>query len=1015
MACARRAGDLELGPRRCPRSKTPGGRDVILNSQVEDAFESAFGLDVRFGYLDAAVRAPMVSNPQVIVNGSSESMLRTLRRELATCDEFVFSVAFVSAGALSLLKQELVEMSKPGTIVTSDYLGFNRPEAFAELLALQRWGVESRFHGARAYHPKGYIFRHGDHTTAILGSSNLTKPALTSNHEWNLRVTAAHGSDLARQLDDLIEQQRVGSAPVTEAWADAYRAAYDARVATVLAGSVRGLVPRLPGDDWEALVSSVEHANERAQGTVEPNQMQVEALGAIADLRAAGARRAVVISATGTGKTVLAALDVRSAKPARVLFVAHREQILDRAMEEFSWVLGVPSSELGKLTGNRRDRDGKFTFATIQTLSRPEILSSLSPAAFDYILVDEVHRAGAASYRDVIEHFKPGFLLGMTATPERTDGFNVFELFDFNVPYEIRLNRALEDEMLCPFHYYGVSDATFEDGTVASAETGLDRLVSRVRVDHIVQALETYGQAGALARGLVFCSRTDEAHQLAAAIDGRVIHGRRVAACSLTGADSIEARETAVRRLEAGELQYIFTVDVFNEGVDIPSVNQVVMLRQTKSSIVFVQQLGRGLRKHASKDYVVVIDFIGNYANNYLIPVALFSDESLNKESLRQKLIAAEEAGVIAGLSSVRFDRISQQRVLDSITQNRLDSMANLKGAFDLLRNRLGRAPLLTDFVKFDSVDPGVLATKAGNYPQLVARFTGQPPGITAAQSRVLTLMSNEVLVAKRRHEELVVRELLDGEPRTLDELVAAVRLEVPTATAREVVSAVAALDLSFGTEQERTKYGAPLVELGPRGVSLAAAVRDDLATAGPFREGFMDVLDTSASVIAAKYDAARPFTPGRQYSRKDATRLLAWGNNSSSTIYGYHVHKETLTCPIFVTMHKASDVSASTAYDDGLIDTHSMRWFTRSRRSLASAEVAAIVNNDVTIHVFAKKSDAEGSDFYYLGRAIAENAIETTMPDAQGEPLGVVRMTLRFETPIESAVYDYFHPMVTT
>lgn len=987
-----------------------------MNSQVEFELARLLEADVRFGYLDGAVKSPKLRHPHVVLNkkDQTESMLRTIRQELKTCEEFVFSVAFVSAGAIALIKQELVELGKPGTIVTSDYLGFNRPDAFAELMALQRLGIEPRFHSAQAYHPKGYIFRHRDHTTAIFGSSNFTKSALTSNHEWNLRVTAAHGSDLARQFDDLIDQQLEASAPVTTEWADAYQAAYEARAALASPRSFEGLVPRVSDDEFAAFIAGDTSPVASRDTEVEPNRMQLEALRSIADLREAGAKRAVVISATGTGKTVLAALDVRAANPAKMLFVVHREQILDRAIEEFCWVLSAPRYDFGKLAGGRKDADKRFTFATIQSLSQPEVLASIPRDAYDYILVDEVHKAGAESYLRILNHFEPQFLLGMTATPERTDGFNVFELFDFNVPYEIRLNRALENEMLCPFHYYGVSDAVFDDGSVADADTGLDRLASRVRVDHIVRALETYGQAGALARGLVFCSRTEEARDLAAAIDGRRIHGRQVAACALTGTDSIQAREEAVRRLEAGDLQYIFTVDVFNEGIDIPSVNQVVMLRQTKSSIVFVQQLGRGLRKHSSKDYVVVIDFIGNYANNYMIPIALFGDESLNRESLRQRLIAAEETGVIAGLSSVRFDRISQQRVLESIANTSLDSMANLKYAFDTLRNRLGHPPQLADFVKFESVDPSILATKVGNYPELVAKFTREPTGLTDPQSRALTLVSNEVLVAKRRHEELVVRALLDGEPHELPDVVEAVRGALPSATEREVESAVSALDLSFGTEQERSKYRAPMIERAGSRLRLSSAVRAGLAGSIAFRYGLMDVLDTAARIVTDRYDPERPFTPGRQYSRKDAARLLAWGNNSSSTIYGYHVHRETATCPIFVTMHKADDVSASTAYDDGLIDTQTMRWFTRSRRTLASREVAAIVNNDVTIHVFAKKSDAEGSAFYYLGVATAESAAEETMRDVDGSSLPVVRMTLRFESPIESAVYDYFHPVVT-
>ena len=213
-----------------------------------------------------------------------------------------------------------------------------------------------------------------------------------------------------------------------------------------------------------------------------------------------------------------------------------------------------------------------------------------------------------------------------------------------------------------------------------------------------------------------------QARLLSDALNARTLRGRQLRTVSLGGDDPIAVRESAVEDLEAGRLDYILTVDVFNEGVDIPSVNQIIMLRQTQSAIVFVQQLGRGLRKLPDKECVIVLDFIGNYANNYLIPIARFGDESLNKESLKQHLIAAEEAGVLPGLASVRFDRVAQERVLKSIVSARLDSMPNLKNAIETLRNRLGKVPALSDFLRFDSVDPVLLATKDTSYPALVER-----------------------------------------------------------------------------------------------------------------------------------------------------------------------------------------------------------------------------------------------------------------------------------------------------
>lgn len=386
-------------------------------------------------------------------------------------------------------------------------------------------------------------------------------------------------------------------------------------------------------------------------------------------------------------------------------------------------------------------------------------------------MIDEAHRAAAASHRKAIDYFQPKFLLGMTATPERLDGYNIFEIFDYNVAYEIRLNQALEAEMLSPFHYYGVTDVTFEDGTTTSDESDLARLTSQLRVDHVLRALATYAQAGVAPRGLIFVSRKEEARLLSQSLNDRRLRGKALRTIALTGEDSVLRREDVVRQLECGELDYIVTVDVFNEGVDIPSVNQVLMLRQTASPTIFVQQLGRGLRKAADKDYLVVIDFIGNYANNYMIPIALFGDSSLNKESLRRNLIAAEERGVVAGISSVQFDRISHQRVLRAVTDVKLDSMRLLKAALEDMRNRLGRTPDLWDFLRFDSTDPIVLATTRENYPVLLEKALKCQITLTPTQHRFLSLLSNEVLTAKRSHDAALVRILLDKGPLRLVEV----------------------------------------------------------------------------------------------------------------------------------------------------------------------------------------------------------------------------------------------------
>ncbi|MHA3683527.1 DUF3427 domain-containing protein [Leucobacter sp. HY1908] len=948
--------------------------------------------DTGFGFLDASIAAPQLLNPQLVANEAEQTMLRAIKRELRRSRSFTFSVAFITANALAMLKQALVEFDGAGTIITSTYLGFNSPEVFAELLALE--GVTTHvYEGDAGFHAKGYVFEQGAHTTAIIGSSNLTANALVKNQEWNLQFSAMPEGDLVTQLRVATQRQIAASVPLTTHWVETYRKNYVAQPARVVTYGA-GVDP--------------DHESQTLPTVIAPNSMQLEALEAIAAVREAGEQRAVVVSATGTGKTILSTLDVRAANPNKMLFVVHREQILDAAIAAYQRVLGAPASEFGKLVGGARELDRKYVFATVQTLSRPDVLEQIDAEAFDYVLVDEVHRAGANSYQRVFDRLRPKFLLGVTATPERTDGFNIFELFDYNVPYEIRLQKALEADMLAPFHYYGVTDYIDNAGQTVGDVTTLSALVTHERVAHILRALERYGHAAGV-RGLVFCSRREEAHELSRLLNERSVHGARLRTIALTGKDSVEFREAATRRLERGELDYILTVDVFNEGIDIPTLNQIVMLRQTQSSIIFTQQLGRGLRKASGKDHVRVIDFIGNYTNNYLIPIALTGDSSLNKDVVRRKLVDADTAGVISGISSINFDRISRDRVLRSLEAIKLDSMKNLKGAFLDLQQRLGHPPALYDFARFDTVDPVTLAKKNKNYWNFLVKMRAVSESPAPDQAALLNFVTGELLNGKRPHELLLLKWLIaDGRlPRTEY----AARLAAAGCTIAEdtIASVDRIVSLEFFTEAERASYGdAPVVSVTPDSYTLAPQVAALRAGSAFLRAQVDDAIETGLYLARHRHNWTAVLQVGRMYSRKDVCRMLNWRANEYSTIYGYKVDRESSSCPVFVTYHKDDDVSESTQYEDELLDHSTLRWFTRSRRTLQSAEVKAIVNREVPLHLFVKKDDAEGLDFYYLGQAESRDPVQETMPGKNGTQLDVVTMNLHLEAPINESLYDY-------
>ena len=500
----------------------------------------------------------------------AQKVLSTLEKELEQCDEFIFSVAFISESGLTSLLQTLEDMEKriiPGKILTTNYLYFNTPKALDKLnkfknIELKIYDSEKNKHG---FHTKGYLFRQGHKWNILMGSSNLTSAALTINKEWNTLVEEdlEHSSKVLEEFNSLWNQS-VKYSDIREKYIKNFS------------------VNNTRSKKEEKIISE----------EINPNKMQQSFIKNLEKLREQD-NRGLLISATGTGKTFAAAFGMKSIDAKKVLFIVHREQIARQALETFKLIFGN-SRSYGLLTGQNKNTEADFIFATIQTISKQEVYQSFSKNYFDEIIIDEVHRVGAESYLRVMDYFKPTFYLGMTASPDRTDSFNIYELFNNNIVYEVRLKEAMENDLLCPFHYFGISDLEI-DGQPIDELSDFSKLYSDKRVNHIIDRINYYGYSGNRVKGLVFCSSKQEAKALSDEFNKK---GYKTT--SLTGEDSQERREREVERLVADSgdvLDYIFTVDIFNEGVDIPEVNQVVMLRPTQSAIVFIQQLGRGLRK----------------------------------------------------------------------------------------------------------------------------------------------------------------------------------------------------------------------------------------------------------------------------------------------------------------------------------------------------------------------------------------------------------------------------------
>lgn len=931
--------------------------------------------------------------PELLINNTrkDENVLNSIIEELESCTDFIFSVAFITESGLATMKALLLDLKKKGVqgrILTSTYLFFNQPKVFRELLKLGN--VEVRLTNLKGFHSKGYIFKQKTHYSLIVGSSNLTAQALKENYEWNVKLTSHENGEIVNHFKNQFEDVWTQSEPLTKAWIDEYEKAYKKHNEQ----NQLKVVAELPSSYQ---TNAIENALE-----IKPNKMQQVALSQIQALRDEGKDKGLIISATGTGKTYLSAFDVRSFQPKRMLFIVHREQILNQAKSDFQRVLGGIESEFGLYVGEHRQKDKKYVFASIQTLSRDIHLNQFDPSEFDYILIDEVHKAGAPSYLKVLNYFKPKFLMGMTATPERTDDFNIYELFDYNIAYEIRLQEALEEDMLCPFHYFGVMD--FEmSGEVIDDTTILNKLVTDERIDHILDKVNYYGYSGESLKGLMFCSRKEEAKNLSIALNER---GLRTVA--LTGDDSSEERERQINRLENGLLDYILTVDIFNEGIDIPSINQVVMLRQTESSIIFIQQLGRGLRKHDTKDFVTVIDFIGNYRNNYLIPIALSGDHSQNKDNIRRKM---KDTSYIKGVSTINFEEVAKKKIFESISSSNLTSLTILREAYTNLKNKIGRIPLLYDFISNHSLDPEVIAEKQVNHYQFLLKMKETIPSLSVYEDQVITMLSAEVLNGKRKHELVLLRMLLESEVVASDRYLNELEKNGCVTDEATILSVQRIFDLTFFTKNNQKKYGEQSIILKQGNTYVFNKDIQDSLKKNDFFKKLIDDVVESAWIKSEKYSSNEKLTLYRKYSRKDACKLLNWENDESSTVYGYKAKHGS--CPIFVTYHKDDEVEASVAYGDEFLSSSLFKWYTRSNRTLKSPEVQKVIHSDeenIDIHIFVKKDDGEGTDFYYLGKGFPDKdtVAEDRMTDKNGKVLPVVHLNMLMEHAVENKLYNY-------
>lgn len=950
------------------------------------------------GFVDQHIVSQNDFVPKLLLNDKLEGkkILSSIINELNTCNEFWFSVAFVTSAGVASLKNTLEEIAYKnikGKILVSQYLNFTQPEALRQLLKFKN--IELRISVNTNFHAKGYLFKKNDYYNLIIGSSNLTGDALSTNKELNIKTSGTENSYVINKIKEEFRNDFNNSVIVDNEYINSYEELYK-------------------NSKYKLIYLKQSDAPE-----IKPNLMQSDALRNLVNIRVNGKNKALLISATGTGKTYLSAFDVKAVKAKTFLFIVHRANIANKAMETFKSIFGN-SRTMGVFSGNRKELSADFLFSTVQTISKQSNLELFEKKHFDYIVIDETHRAGADSYKKVLDYFNPSFLLGMTATPERTDGHDIFKYFDYNIAYEIRLHKALEEEMLAPFHYYGVTDITV-NGKIIDENAAFDSLTSNERIDKIIEKSRFYGCDNGEIRGLVFCSKVEECKFLA-----REFTKRGIPSIYLSGENTEEERSSAIDQLESDtkeeKIEYIFSVDIFNEGVDIPRVNQIIMLRPTQSAIIFIQQLGRGLRKTEGKEYLTVIDFIGNYNNNFLVPIALYGDSSYNKDTIRKLMTTGSD--LIPGQSTINFDCITRERIYAAIDITNLSRKKDLAKDYELLKYKLGRIPTMVDFLEHGSRDPQLFVDYKKSYYNFIKEIDAAVAySLSPEYSKILELFSNEINNCIRIEESIILIHLIEHGSLIREKLKQLIESKYGYIVKDETIkSAINNLNFNFVTENHN-KVLLPVSEIYK--LSIIDETSDALHLSNSFTQILLDenfrnhlIDNTQCSIL--KFDklfSLKKYIDGfvlyNKYSRKDVFRVLNWNKNPlAQNVGGYMFNTERTNCAIFVNYHKEDDISSTTKYEEGFINKLEFEWMSKSKRTLTSPDIISLKNggDSLRLPLFIKKSNDEGAAFYYMGdvRPIQGSFKQTTIKDDAKNNVSVVKVKFRLNNPVDDALYTY-------
>ena len=878
-----------------------------------------------------------------LTNYTDTTFLATIQANLRTCKEFCFSVSFIKKAGLVLLANDIksaLERGAKGKLITSTYQNFTDVESLnfflKQAVAFGNFEChlddecfyDEKSYSTNGFHTKGYLFEFDSRCELIVGSSNITRYALLKNIEWDLVVDC--------QKED-------------EAYLSAYNEFDDLWNKTF----------ELTQERINLYAQKINFAIERwdmdydlAEQKIKPNYMQRKALKELNRNRAIGVGRALVISATGSGKTYLAAFDALNFAPNRLLYVVHEGSILRRSLETFQEVFGSLKT-CGMYSGEAKELEADFVFSTNVSMCRS--LELFDKKEFDYIIIDECHHAVADTYRQIIDYFEPEFLLGLTATENRMDNKDVVELFGNNIPYELRLRDAIINDLIVPFHYYGIRDELVNYGLTDSEER---RLIAQISGDEncefIYQQIERHRPDGQKLKALAFCRNIQHARMMAENL------GEHYHTAFLSGKNKTGERIRAYNDLQSDskDLEILFAVDILNEGVDIPGVNMVLFLRPTESSTIFIQQLGRGLRKYQNKSYVTILDFIGNsYKRSVHIALALGSlskgyilEKKLLKYMVRDdfRVLGLEEYGV-----KIMIDDLSKEEILHHIDNENFNQIRYLKKDYQNFKSYLKTPtfPKHMDYVNSDYA-PNLLkfmkirinGTKTNSYYGFLKGIDEDIPLFTEEQITAIDYISS-LLPLVRRHEFLVVKLLLNG------------------ITSENVIRQTLSNEIAGYTDEQMNHALRFMEEDGVIQMS-DGSIRFRCTVDPEFVEFVSDLLEYGLSQYIAKYKDDDDFLIYQDY-RKDQALLKILMNPKGDQKGTYYKNGKMY---IFAALKKDSSVQEHLNYKDKFLDNETFQW-----ESVANIKVdeERKQRESKQALVFVRKVESENSitlPFTYVG-----------------------------------------------